>query len=333
MRKTITILYMTFFVCVILSGCVGPAENLNPMNPSSDEVSEISTERHSELSEITGTIETEEDDDVDSVEVTITNDDDGWMLEQVFIRDGSTVAELSYDGEEKDVEVFIEEADTDEEEEFIEPGDNELRFGETSIEEGGTVTVFLGDSLLTEERNSLVVSREDEIIHEEVDLEEEMELNNELEIDEGQYTASIVNVSEDTAEQRVLSEATENSTLAEDSAVVEFVEPVEEDGGDEGELPSQFEAYDATVFMDYAETLRDIDGSTYRLGGVSGGDRVAGHSTYTLRLNREDSNDRRVSVDRGNWYPLDVVELEEDGNRTFVSEINSFDEVEFEFDG
>jgi len=302
------LLYTAFLTCVLVSGCVGPVGHLNPLDPSSGEVSEITNEAHSEIEEISGTLNQSS---VDS-EVTVRNLENGWELVQDF-EGGENRGTLEYDGEDK---VWEPSEPTEEEQE--EPEEDEVIFGETELEEGNSVTVFVGESLL-DEGYSLVVTREDddEIVKSKDDFDKDIE----LELEEGEYTARVVNVSEETVESEELSNETETDTVAEDTAQVEF------GGSDEGALPSGLEGDDATVVLDMAETLRNIEDSEYSLGSVSGGDKIDEKATYQIRLTRDDGTDRRVHVDRENWYPLSVSEEVNNSTRVMAE----LKEVEFEY--
>lgn len=299
------LLYTTIFVCVLISGCVGPVGHLNPLNPSSGEVSDITTDAHDEdeLSEVNGTLDTVNESNISS-EVTISNTGNGWEMEQVFEEDGERIGVLTYDGEEKAWEPEEGEAGEDNGN-GDEVGEDEVMFEDTELQEDETVSVFVGESLLDEDYSLVVTQQGEEELVEETGLEEEIE----IELDEEEstrsvnYTARIVNVSEDTEENAELSEETANSTKAEDTAKVEFVE-----SSDEGELPSRFEDYDATVFLDMAETLRNLDRSEYSLRSVNGGNVTAGYPTYQIRL-IEQGTVSQVNVDRKNWYPVQVGEL------------------------
>jgi hypothetical protein len=308
------LLYTAFLTCVLVSGCVGPVGHLNPLDPSSGEVSEISSDAHSEIEEISGTLNQSS---VDS-EVTLRNLENGWKLVQEF-EGGENRGTLEYDGEGK---VWKPSEPTEEEQE--EPEEDEVIFGETKLEEGESVTVFVGESLL-DEGYSLVVTQEDdeELVEliEQDDLEEEVE----IELEEGKHTARVVNMSEETVDNEELSNETETDTVAEDTAQVGF------GGSDEGALPSGLEGDDATVVPDMAETLRNMEDSEYSLGSVTGGDEIGERATYQIRLTRDDGTDRRVHVDRENWYPLSVSELEEVNNDTDVKKMAELKEVEFEY--
>jgi len=293
------ILYTAILVCVLVSGCVGPMGHLNPFNPTSSEVSQISTNAHDELSEVTGTLDTGNGSDISS-EVTISQTGNGWEMEQVFEENGQRVGVLTHDGEDR--EWVLEETEAEDDigdgDEVSEDG---VMFGETELLYGEPVSVFVGESLLREELSLVVTEEGDNNI---IDFEEH--LDGEIELDElsedGTYTVRVVNLSRSSETEDALSDKTRNNTEADETAQVEFVEST-----GEGELPSRFKEYDATVILDMAESIRNLDGSEYSLKSVNGGSVTAERSTYQIRLTGED--DMRVHVDRENWYPVQVGEL------------------------